>query len=88
MATEKEFTVVGVSEQAGVFKVRYANSLKRSAVLARNGHTNIFLFEMPFQGRKEDAVDALLDVIEGEHTMPAAAVEAVLAEAREFGFCV
>ena len=88
MATEKEFTVVGVSEQDGVFKVRYANSVKRGAVLARNGHTNIFLFEMPFAGLKEDAVDALLNIVTGEHTMPAAAVEAVYAEAREFGFCV
>ena len=88
MATDKEFTVVGVSEQNGVFKVRYANSVARGKVLAKNGHTNIFLIELDNAGRKEDCVDAMLDVVQGEHTLCAAAVEAVLVEAREFGFMV
>ena len=89
MATDKEFTVVGVSELNGVFKVRYANSVKRGAVLAKNGHTNIFLIELDTPSRKIDCVDAMLDVVEKtEHNLSPAAVEAVLEEAREFGFCV
>ena len=89
MATEKEFTVVGVSELNGVFKVRYANSVKRGSVLAKNGHTNIFLVELAQASRKIDCVDAMLDVVEKtEHGLSAEAVEAVYAEAREFGFVV
>jgi hypothetical protein len=85
--TDREFTVVGVSCLEGVYKVRYANSVKRGAVLAKNGHTDILLVEMPFAGRKEDAVDCLLGAVEaGELNELQAA--AVLAEAREFGFVV
>ena len=83
--TSKEFTVVGVSFHNGEFKVRYANSLKRAGVLARNGHTNVQLFEMPFPGMKEDAVDALLNVLP---QVAEAARECVLTEARELGFVV
>ena len=81
--TNKEFTVVGVSLHNGEYKVRYANSLKRRAVLERNAHTNVQLFEMPFAGMKEDAVDALLNVLE---QVAEAARECVLQEAREMGF--
>ena len=83
--TNKEFTVVGVSLHEGEYKVRYANSLKRQAVLERNAHTEVQLFEMPFAGRKEDAVDALLNMIE---RVSVAARECVLQEARELGFRV
>ena len=88
MATEKEFTVVGVSELNGVFKVRYANSVARGKVLAKNGHTNIFLIELDNAGRKEDCVDALLDVLDSENDLCEAARECIIAEAKEFGFVV
>ena len=81
--TNKEFTVVGVSLHDGEYKVRYANSLKRRAVLERNEHTNVQLFEMPFAGMKEDAVHYLLDVLEQVNE---AARDAVVVEAREMGF--
>ena len=83
--TDKEFTVVGVSCLDGVYKVRYANNIKRGAVLAKNGHTDIVLVAMPFAGRKEDAVDALLNVVAELNEQQR---EAVLKEAREFGFVV
>lgn len=87
MATEKTFLVAGVSQHNGEFKVRYANSVSRAKVLAKNGHTEILLVKLPFEGRKEDAVDALLGLVEaGEIT--GAAAECVLAEAREYGFVV
>jgi ribose 5-phosphate isomerase len=85
--TNKEFTVVGVSCMGGTYKVRYANSTKRGAVLVKNGHTDVVLVEMPFPGRKEDAVDALLGLVDsGEFNELQKA--AVIAEARAFGFVV
>jgi hypothetical protein len=86
-STNKEFTVVGVSCQGGTYKVRYANSTKRGAVLVKNGHTDVVLVEMPFPGRKEDAVDTLLNFMDsGEFNEAQKA--AVLREARAFGFVV
>ena len=58
--TVKHFTVAGVSRQDGQVKVRFANSLSRARVLAKNGHTDIQLFALPFPGAKEDVVDFLL----------------------------
>lgn len=81
--TSKAFTVVGVSLHNGIYKVRYANSVKRGTVLERNGHTAVQLFEMPFPGTKEDAVDALLGM---RHCIDDAALNCVEIEAREMGF--
>ena len=88
MATDKTFTVVGVSCQNGQFKVRYANSVKRAAVLAKNGHSDIVLIELSDEREKVDCVDALLGALEDGLEMVPAAREAVLAEARDFGFIV
>lgn len=81
--TSKAFTVVGVSLHNGAYKVRYANSTKRAAVLERNGHTGIKLFEMPFPGTKEDAVDVLLGMLDG---IAAEAITCIKLEALEMGF--
>ena len=88
MATDKTFTVVGVSKKDGVFKVRYANSIARAKVLAKTGHTDIFLIELDEAGQQEDCVDALLDVLAHENTLCEEAKEAVLCKARELGFIV
>lgn len=64
--TVKHFTVTGISTQDGVTKIRFANSMGRAKVLAKNGHTDIQLFEMPFPGAKEDAIDFLLGKDLGE----------------------
>lgn len=53
---DKLFTVAGVSTLNGVVKYRFANSLKRDAVLRKNGHTDIKLVELPKAMSKEDAV--------------------------------
>lgn len=87
MATDKTFSVVGVSNLNGKFKVRYANSLSRRKVLADNGHTDIWLTQLEAPGRKEDCVDALLNYI-NEPSFSEQARNAVLEEAREFGFIV
>jgi hypothetical protein len=89
MATEKTFLVIGVSELEGVFKVRYANSVARAKVLERNGHTNVMLWELAQAERKEDAIDQLMNAIEGsDDELPEAAREAIYAEARDLGFMV
>lgn len=46
MATDKLFTVVGVSTHEGETKVRFANDVMRVKVLAKNGHTDIMLIEL------------------------------------------
>ena len=86
MATEKTFTVVGVSKLDGVFKVRYANSVKRAAVLAKNGHSDIVLIELDDEVQKVDAVDMLLTALEDGLAMSDEAKAAVFEEAKEFGF--
>jgi len=84
MATLKEFTLVGVSENKGKVKVRYANNMNRVRTLEKNGHTNIFFLELSNPEIKEDCIDKLLDA-----ALPnEAAHEAVLKEARELGFLV
>ena len=41
------FKVAGVSAQKGEVKVRFANDMTRVKVLAKNGHTDIELRELP-----------------------------------------
>ena len=85
MATDKKFTVAGVSLHNGVWKVRYANDLEgRAKVLQRAGHTNIVLVDLGEPLEKVDCIDKLLNVDLGDED----ANECVAAEAREFGFVV
>ena len=83
----KEFKFVGVSRHPnGEVKVRFANDAGRVRVLEKNGHTEIFFIEMDNPEHKMDCVDALLDLIEGEHELSEDAVQAIVDEARELGF--
>ena len=53
----KSFTVAGTSVLNGKEKVRFANDLAvRVKVLARNGHTDVDLIELPTEMDKEQAV--------------------------------
>lgn len=47
MATDKRYTVAGVSTLNGDTKIRFANDVMRIKVLAKNGHENIQLVELP-----------------------------------------
>ena len=47
MATDKMYTVAGVSTLNGDTKIRFANDVMRIKVLAKNGHENIQLVELP-----------------------------------------
>lgn len=57
MATDKTFTIAGVSTQHGKTKHRFANgSLEnRAKVLARGGHTDIKLYDLPNPMTKDEA---------------------------------
>ncbi|MBO02102.1 MAG: hypothetical protein CMG35_05625 [Candidatus Marinimicrobia bacterium] len=54
----KTFTIVGKSTLSGVTKNRVANGTikARTAVLARNGHTNIQFVELPEPMAKPEAI--------------------------------
>ena len=56
------FTQAGVSRLKGEFKVRFANDALRVKVLAKNGHTDIDLMELPTPMTKEAAVAYLLEI--------------------------
>jgi hypothetical protein len=55
MATDKLYTVAGVSTQDGETKARFANDTMRIKVLAKNGHTDITLVELPNEMTKIEA---------------------------------
>jgi hypothetical protein len=56
---EKTFTVAGVSNLKGLYKLRVANSTGRGKVLQANGHTDIRLIELPNAMTKLEAADYL-----------------------------
>ena len=82
--TTKTFIVAGVSNLGGQWKVRYANSLKRKQVLEQNGHTGVVLWQFAEPLRKQDLVDALLNI----QDISPDAREAIKSEARTLGFIV
>lgn len=59
MATDKLFTVVGVSKHKGEYKVRFANDAMRVKVLDKHGHTDIRLEPTPKAMSKLAAVEFL-----------------------------
>ncbi len=59
MATSKMYNVVGISTLNGDTKVRFANDVMRIKVLAKNGHTDINLVELPSEMLKVDAAKFL-----------------------------
>ena len=56
MATDKQFTVAGTSKLDGEYKVRFANDVLRIKVLAKHGHEDITLVELPNAMSKLEAV--------------------------------
>ena len=54
MATDKKFSVAGVSTLAGKTKVRFANDTMRIKILAKNGHTNVDLINLPNEMTKAE----------------------------------
>jgi hypothetical protein len=46
MATDKTYTVAGISKLNGDYKVRFANDMMRIKILAKSGHEDIRLVEL------------------------------------------
>ena len=64
MATDKTFTVAGVSKHKGEYKVRFANDVMRVKVLTKGGHEDIRLVELDEPMTKLDAVLAIKNMTE------------------------
>lgn len=62
MATEKTFTVAGISTLKGKTKIRFANDVMRIKILAKNGHENVDLIELPSAMTKPEIVAHLRSV--------------------------
>jgi hypothetical protein len=57
--SDKTFKIAGVSKLKGSFKVRFANDMTRVKVLAKTGHTEIELVELPKAMTKPELVTFL-----------------------------
>ena len=80
MATDKRFSVAGVSTLDGKTKIRFANDVMRIKILAKNGHTDVELVELPNEMTKAEAVQHLKTVGFGKGN---AAIEAAMAYAEK-----
>ena len=76
MATDKKFAVAGVSTLAGKTKVRFANDTMRIKILAKNGHENIELVDLPREMTKAEIAAYMVETGFGKGN---AAVEAAIA---------
>ena len=57
--SDKTFKIAGVSKLKGSYKVRFANDMTRVKVLAKTGHTEIELIELPKAMSKPELVTHL-----------------------------
>ena len=64
MATDKTFSVAGISKLNGNYKVRFANDVMRIKVLAKSGHEDIRLADLEGEFTKMEAATALLGLDE------------------------
>ena len=74
MATDKLFTVCGVSKLDGEYKVRFANDTMRIKVLAKHGHEDIRLYDLETGMTKTDAVKAIAKLDEFQDVQAQAAI--------------
>jgi len=61
MATEKTFAVAGISTLDGKTKVRFANDVMRIKILAKNGHTDIELVDLPREMTKAEIAQHMFE---------------------------
>lgn len=64
MATDKQYTVVGISKLNGEYKVRFANDTLRVKVLEKNGHEDVRLCELDGPMTKYEAVRQIAGMAE------------------------
>jgi hypothetical protein len=60
MATDKTFSVAGISKLNGSYKIRFANDIMRIKVLAKSGHEDIRLADLEGEFTKLQAAEMLL----------------------------
>lgn len=76
MATNKTFAVAGVSTLNGKTKIRFANDVMRIKILAKNGHTDVELIDLPHAMTKTEIVQHMKAIGFGSGN---AAIEAAIA---------
>jgi hypothetical protein len=64
MATDKKFTVAGISKLNGEYKIRFANDMMRIKVLAKSGHEDIRLADLEGEFTKMEAAKIVLGLDE------------------------
>ncbi len=74
MATDKLYTVCGISKLDGEYKVRFANDVLRIKVLAKHGHEDIRLAELDTAMTKIDAAKAIAKMDEFQDVTAQAAI--------------
>ena len=62
MATQKTFSVAGVSTHRDGTKIRFANDSMRVKILKKNGHTDIDLKDLPREMTKAEIAEYLFDI--------------------------
>ena len=61
MATQKTFSVAGVSTHKDGTKIRFANDAARVKILIKNGHTDINLIDLPSEMTKAEIAQYLFE---------------------------
>lgn len=79
MATDKTFTVAGVSKLKGDYKIRFANDVMRVKNLAKSGHEDIRLVELDEAMLKTDAAKFIQTLPEFEDVDAQTAISEYLA---------
>lgn len=81
MATDKTYSVVGVTRQPdGKVKVRWTNNIMRIKILVREGHTDIQLADLGKEMTKYDGVLAIKDLPEFQTAHAQMAIQEYLEE--------
>jgi hypothetical protein len=80
MATDKLFKVFGVSNLAGVYKVRFANDMLRSKVLTKSGHSDIELVELSEAVTKYEGIRMIATLPEFANAHAQSAIQEYLEE--------
>lgn len=80
MATDKTYSVAGVSKHKGEYKVRFANDIMRIKILAKNGHEDIRLAQLDEPMTKLDAIKAIEAMDEFQDTAAKCAIIEYLVE--------
>lgn len=80
MATDKTYSVAGVSKHNGEYKVRFANDIMRIKILAKNGHEDIRLAQLDEPLTKLKAILEISKMDEFQDVAAKSAIHEYLAE--------